>query len=94
MIQTPAALSHAITTQRLSDGSAPRSNHCAPTTPCWRQIKSDQVFARKVGTKAPINSFPRKFETAIKESVMKGIVAYFLGIPIVVIILLYVTGIF
>jgi len=25
---------------------------------------------------------------------MKGIVAYFLGIPIVVIILLYVTGIF
>ncbi|MDZ4310263.1 MAG: hypothetical protein U1A24_06880 [Cypionkella sp.] len=29
-----------------------------------------------------------------KETAMKGIVAYFLGIPIVVIILLYVTGIF
>ncbi|MES2435741.1 MAG: hypothetical protein V4586_18170 [Pseudomonadota bacterium] len=29
-----------------------------------------------------------------KENTMKGIAAYFLGIPIVVIILLYVTGIF
>ncbi|MDB5658424.1 MAG: hypothetical protein JWS10_1039 [Cypionkella sp.] len=31
---------------------------------------------------------------AIKEIAMKGIVAYFLGIPIVVIILLYVTNVF
>lgn len=29
-----------------------------------------------------------------KESPMKGIAAYFLGVPIVVIILLYVTDIF
>lgn len=49
---------------------------------------------RQRGTKPLISGFPDKFETAKKESVMKGIVAYFLGIPIVVIILLYVTGIF
>lgn len=29
-----------------------------------------------------------------RESFMKGMIAYFLGIPIVVIILLYITGVF
>jgi len=35
-----------------------------------------------------------RFTQATKESSMKGIIAWFLGVPIVLIILLYVTGIF
>ena len=103
-MQICAVLSHASTTRRVRDGSTSING-----TPIrrragrvfrlrvfgsGRQINPDQKIVRQRGTKPPISGFPDKFETAKKESVMKGIVAYFLGIPIVVIILLYVTGIF
>jgi hypothetical protein len=37
---------------------------------------------------------PSRGSSRRKERVMKGLAAWFLGVPIVVIILLYVTGIF
>ncbi len=41
-----------------------------------------------------IGVYPAGSTRQYKENAMKGIAAYFLGIPIVIIILLYVTGIF
>lgn len=42
----------------------------------------------------PHLAYPCWFTAAKKEKKMKGIIAYLLGIPIVLIVILYVTGIF
>jgi len=62
--------------------------------------KATSPFRRSAGFTPPIPSprnqppLSRVFPAHPKESAMKGIVAYVLGIPVVVIILLYVTDVF
>lgn len=60
----------------------------------YNSVNLSQCCTRRREPNRAIGVYSAGSTPLYKENAMKGIVAYFLGIPIVIIILLYVTGIF